>query len=136
MITDQQSIKELAQTIRKLSFSEALSTVLREFEIRKERLAYDSCIGLGTLYKYLRGENNPSKESIIKLLLVARLPEAINESLLYSMGMVLNDSVEDRFYSELLQCPKALTIEDANELIEEKNRTLRGQRKIPHFTVW
>lgn len=136
MTAEQQSIIDLAQRIRKMSFSDAFSTVLHEFALRKERLAYDSCIGLGTLYKYLRGECKPTKVSIVKMLLVARLPEAINDNLLYSLGMVLNDSVEDRFYSELLHSPKALSLEEANALIVDKNCTLRGQRKISHLPVW
>ena len=87
------------------------------------------------IYRYLNEGVTPELDNLVKLLLAMNIPLRLSEALLYSAGYILNSSAKNVLYSILLENHSAVGgILEANEIIEEYNRTVRKE-VIPLFKL-
>ena len=128
-------IRELVESIRKLSFSDALFRVFEELKLNKETIARRAFMPVRNIYRYLNEGVTPELDNLVKLLLAMNIPLRLSEALLYSAGYILNSSAKNVLYSILLENHSAVGgILEANEIIEEYNRTV-GKEVIPLFSL-
>lgn len=135
MVRSQDDIKKLSEMIRRLPFYSAFTSVLFEFDVRKERLAADCCFSISNLYRYCSGDSVPTKRTLILIALMARFPAEISHGLMYSLGIQLNNSVADQFFARLIADPQPMTIYELNSRIKDENQSL-GEDVIPLYKVW
>lgn len=131
----QEDIKKLSEMIRRLPFYSAFTSVLFEFDVRKERLAADCCFSISNLYRYCSGDSVPTKRTLILIALMARFPAEISHALMYSLGVQFNNSVADQFFARLITDSQPMTIYELNSRIEEENHSL-GEDVIPLYKTW
>lgn len=132
----QPNFSDLARKIRKLPFDDALDLVFKSFHRKKEQVAKAAYFDTRNIYRYLNGESLPQKQTTVKMLIAMALPYEISMALLYSAGYSLNASAADVFYRTLLENPGAVTIIEANEMIDELNVTAKNKSDfIPPFKL-
>ena len=126
---------DLAREIRKLPFGDALDLVFKSFHRKKEQVAKAAYFDTRNIYRYLNGESLPQKQTTVKVLIAMALPYEISMALIYSAGYSLSASAADVFYRTLLENPGAVTVLEANEMIDELNVTAKRKcDKIRGFT--
>lgn len=76
----------------------------------------------------------PKKKSLVQMLIAMELPLEVSLALIHAAGYSLSASSADVFYRTLLENPKAVDVFEANEMIEEYNRTV-GKEIIPLFSL-
>lgn len=135
MVHHQDDIKKLAEIIRRLPFYSSFTSVLFNFDVRKERLAADCCFSISNLYRYCSGDSVPTKRTLILIALMARFPAEISHALMYSLGVQFNNSVADQFFARLIADPEPMTIYELNSRIKDENQSL-GEDVIPLYKVW
>ena len=107
---------------KEVSFGKALRSTFKKHNLKVEHVANAAFIDKSIIYKYFRDETKPQRSTLIKLMLAADMPYDESMDLMKLLGYTLSSSNTDVFYEVLLEHSKAITVLDANEMIDLLNK--------------